>query len=98
MDDVPEATQSPRFDPVQFTVSRPLASPQELAVAFGQLIDGIADISVVAVERIITPSLSAITISWLARSIPSDEWLSEVEAQLRSFALCSGVEVNFRRR
>lgn len=95
-----EASQTPQpaFDPVQFTVSRPLASPAELAVAFGQLIDGIADISGTSVDRIITPSLSAITVSWLGRSVPSDEWLGDVESQLRSFAACSGVEVHFRRR
>lgn len=97
-----EASQTPQnqpaFDPVQFTVSRPLASPNELAVAFGQLIDGIADINGLSIERIITPSLSAITISWLDRSVPSEEWLEDVESQLRSFAACSGVEVHFRRR
>ena len=97
-----EASQTPQpqsaFDPVQFTVTRPLASPNELAVAFGQLIDGIADISGSSVDRIITPGLSAITISWLDRSVPSEEWLGDVESQLRSFAACSGVEVHFRRR
>ena len=98
-----EASQTPQpqpqaFDPIQFTVSRPLASPNELAVAFGQLIDGIADISGRSIERIITPGLSAITISWLGRSVPSDEWLGDVESQLRSFAACTGVEVHFRRR
>ncbi len=98
-----EASQTPHpqpqaFDPIQFTVTRPLASPNELAIAFGQLIDGIADISGTSVERVITPSLSAITISWLDRSVPSDEWLGDVESQLRSFAACTGVEVHFRRR
>jgi len=97
-----EASQIPQqpqvFDPIQFTVSRPLASPNELAVAFGQLIDGIGDLSGTSVERIITPSLSSITISWLGRSVPSDEWLGDVESQLRSFAACTGVEIHFRRR
>jgi len=99
MNEASHANQPPQgFDPIQFTVTCPLASPNELAVAFGQLIDGIADISGTSVERIITPGLSAITISWLDRSVPSDEWLGDVETQLRSFAACTGVEVHFRRR
>jgi len=97
MNETPEAKPSDRFDPIRFTVDRPLASPAELAVAFGQLIDSIADITNDRVARIITPTLSAITVSWQADTIPSNDWLRDVEEQLEAFAACTGVQIHFRR-
>jgi hypothetical protein len=51
----------------------------------------------VTVGRVITPTLSAITVSWAQATIPSSEWLDDVEMQLRGFAACAGVQVLFRR-
>jgi hypothetical protein len=96
MNETPETQPSARFDPIRFTVSKPLATPAEIAVAFGQLIDSICDITDVNVERVITPGLSAITISWSAQSVPSNDWLQDVEIQLEAFAACVGVQVHFR--
>ena len=95
MNETSEA-QSARFDPIEFTLAKPMATPAELAVAFGQLVDSIGDISGVTVDRVITPGLSAITVSWLTSSVPSSEWLFDVEEQLHAFAACTGVQVRFR--
>lgn len=91
------ASVSHAFDPIGFTISRPLATPADLAVGFGQLIDSIGDLTGVSVERIITAVLSTVTISWSSSSIPSEEWIHEVEEQLSGFAACNGVHVRFRR-
>jgi hypothetical protein len=90
------ASAAGKFDPIEFSVARPLASPPELAVAFGQLIDSIGDLTGVKVDRVITPTFTSITISWLRASIPSDEWLHDVELQLEAFAACTGMHVWFR--
>jgi hypothetical protein len=98
MKDSPEASApASKFNPIQFALEKPMATPEELAVAFGQLIDGICDLSGCAVDRIITAGLSSITISWRIDSLPSEGWLSDVEDQLKGFAACSGVQVRFRR-
>jgi hypothetical protein len=97
MNETPEAKPSHGFDPIQFALDKPLATPAELAVAFGQLIDSIADITNDRVARIVTPTLSAITVSWQADTVPSAEWLGEVEAQVAAFAACTGVQIHFRR-
>lgn len=90
------APAAPTFDPIEFTVSKPLASPLELAIAFGQLIDSISDLTGITVRRVITPTLSSITVSWRAASLPSQEWRRDVETQLQGFAACNGVHVIFR--
>jgi hypothetical protein len=101
MDEMPESAAAdpatPKFDPVEFAASKPLATPRELAIAFGQLIDSICDLTQSAVSRIVTPSLSAVTVSWEMKTVPSADWLKDVEAQLASFAACAGVQVRFRR-
>jgi hypothetical protein len=97
MKETPDAGQIPRFDPIQFAISRALASPQEMAVGFGQLIDSIGDLTGSYVDRVITPGLSAVTVSWLSKSVPSEDWLHNVEDQLQAFAACAGVDVRFRR-
>ena len=98
MNDLPDADQaSMKFDPIRFALERPLATPAQLAVACCQLIDGIGDLTGDTVERTVTPTLSAITISWRAASIPSEAWLADVEQQLMGFAACNGIRVVFRR-
>ena len=91
------AGETPRFDPIRFALERPLATARELAVGFDQLIDSIGDLTGATVARVITPAMSALTISWQASTIPSDDWLDGVEEQLRAFAACSGLRVYFRR-
>jgi hypothetical protein len=97
MNETPDAAQLPKFDPIQFAISRALASPKEMAVGFGQLIDSIGDLTGSYVDRVITPGLSAVTVSWLAKSVPSEDWLHDVEDQLQAFGACAGVHVRFRR-
>ena len=96
MNEKPPIKPSPRFDPIEFTVATPMATPAELAVAFGQLIDSIGDLTAVSVERIITATLSAMTVSWRSSTIPSQEWRIDVEEQLHAFAACTGVQLTFR--
>jgi len=90
--------RAPKFDPIAFTIAKPLASPRELAIAFGDLIDSISDLTNAKVDRVITPGLSAITISWSMPTVPSGDWLSDVEMQLHAFGAIAGVGVRFRRR
>ena len=96
MNEKPPIKPSARFDPIEFTVSTPMATPGELAGAFGQLIDSIGDLTGVSVERIITATLSAMTVSWESSTIPSAEWRTDVEEQLQAFAACTGVQLTFR--
>ena len=91
------AGETPHFDPIRFALERPLASARELAVGFGQLVDSIGDLTGVYVDRVITGGMSVLTVSWRADSIPSEDWLSDVEDQLRAFAACAGIHVQFRR-
>ena len=93
----PAAPVARKFDPIAFTIAKPLASPRELAIAFGDLIDSISDLTGVKVDRVITPGLSAITISWAAATLPPGDWLSDVELQLHAFGAIAGVGVRFRR-
>jgi len=98
MSETPETSgQVPKFDPIAFTLSKPLATPRELAAAFDQLIDSICDLTETRVERTVTPSLTAVTVSWQSASLPSNEWLAEVQSQLEAFGACTGVQVRFRR-
>lgn len=97
MNEKPPIRTSGRFDPIEFSVATPMATPRELAVAFGQLVDSIGDLTGVTVERIITATLSAITVSWRSSTIPSAGWLSDVEEQLQAFAACTGVQLHFRK-
>jgi len=73
-----------------------MATPAELAFAFGQLIDSIGDLTGTRVERTITATLSAMTISWRMNTVPDPGWLDDVETQLQAFAACTGVHLNFR--
>lgn len=91
------AAPAMQFDPLRFAVERPLATARELAVGFGQLIDGIGDLTGSYVDRVITPGLSVLTISWRDATVPSESWLVDVEEQLRAFGACAGVQVYFRR-
>ncbi|MBV8354819.1 MAG: hypothetical protein JO101_05840 [Candidatus Eremiobacteraeota bacterium] len=86
-----------KFDPIAFTIAKPLASPRELAIAFGDLIDSISDLTGVKVDRVVTPGLGAITVSWAMPTVPSAQWLSDVELQLHAFGAIAGVGVRFRR-
>jgi hypothetical protein len=96
MNEKPPVKPSARFDPIEFTVATPMATPRELAVAFGQLIDSIGDLTGVSVERIITATLSAMTVSWRSSTIPSADWKLDVETQLQAFAACTGIQLTFR--
>lgn len=97
MHETPPSEPKHRFDAIEFTIATPMATPREVAMGFDQLIDSVCDLTGMAVQRVITPMLSVITVSWATDSVPSEEWLEDVEAQLHAFAACNGLRVQFRR-
>ena len=68
-----------------------------MSIAFGQLIDSAADMAGIAVRRTITPSLSCVTVSWEQATLPSDQWVKEIESEITAFGACNGLRVVFRR-
>jgi len=84
-------------DSLRFVLTRPMATPREMGVAFDQFIAAAADLAGCMVQGRITPGLSGVTISWDKRTVPSREWLRGLEEELIAFGACSGLQVWFRR-
>lgn len=82
---------------LKFVLTRPMATPREMGVAFDQFIAAAADLAGCMVQGRITPGLSGVTISWEKSTVPSREWLRGLEEELVAFGACSGLQVWFRR-
>jgi hypothetical protein len=84
-------------DALKFVLTRPMATPREMGVAFDQFIAAAADLAGCTVRSRITPGLSGVTISWDKSTVPSREWLRGLEEEIVAFGACSGLQVWFRR-
>lgn len=82
---------------IKFVLTRPMATPREMGVAFDQFIAAAADLAGCSVRSRITPGLSGVTISWDKSTVPSREWLRGLEEEIVAFGACSGLQVWFRR-
>ena len=74
-----------------------MSTPHEMSASFLELIDAAAELAGTAVRRTITPSLSCVTISWERSTLPSDQWVDELESEIVAFGACNGLRVVFRR-
>jgi hypothetical protein len=77
-------------------VKDPMLGSRECAAAVGQLIGGAAEVSGNSVGFRITPLLSGVTISWERRTLPSRQWLRDLEQEIIAFGICNGLQVWFR--
>jgi len=74
----------------------PMIRSRELAAAVSQLIGAATEISAWTVGYRITPLLSGVTVSWERRTLPSRQWLRELEQEIITFGICNGLQVWFR--
>lgn len=74
----------------------PLAKPREMAAAVSQLIGAAKDLSGSEVGFRITPLLSGVTVSWERQTLPSRQWLRDLEQEIITFGVCNGLQVWFR--
>jgi hypothetical protein len=74
----------------------PMVRSRELAAAVSQLIGAATEISSWSVGYRVTPLLSGITVSWERRTLPSRQWLRELEQEIITFGICNGLQVWFR--
>jgi len=44
----------------------------------------------------ITPLLSGVTVSWERNSLPSRQWLRELEQAIIAYGVCNGLQICFR--
>jgi hypothetical protein len=61
-----------------------------------QLIGAATELSGSPVGYRITPLLSGITVSWDRKSLPSRQWLRDLEQEIITFGICNGLQVWFR--
>jgi hypothetical protein len=81
---------------IAMPVFDPMVRSRELAAAVGQLIGAATDMAGVRVGYRITPLLSGVTVSWERRTLPSRQWLRDVEQEIITFGICNGLQVWFR--
>jgi hypothetical protein len=73
-----------------------MAGPRAMASAVSQLIGAAADMAGSNVHGRITPLLSGVTVSWDRNSLPSREWLQDLEEEIIAFGICNGLQIWFR--
>lgn len=74
----------------------PIARAREWAAAVGQLIGAAKDLTGVEVGFRVTPLLSGVTVSWERRSLPSRQWLRDLEQEIITYGICNGLQIWFR--
>jgi hypothetical protein len=74
----------------------PMVRSRELAAAVSQLIGAATDMVGSSVGYRITPLLSGVTVSWERRTLPSRQWLRDLEQEIITFGVCNGLQVWFR--
>ena len=81
-------------------VIAPLVDPMEgsrtMAAGVSQLIGAAVDLSGSTVGYRITPLLSGVTVSWERHSLPSRQWLRDLEQEIIAFGVCNGLQIWFR--
>lgn len=74
----------------------PIARSREWAAAVSQLIGAATDLAGTTVCYRVTPLLSGVTVSWERKSLPSRQWLRDLEQEIITFGICNGLQVWFR--
>lgn len=97
--EVRENQPKPRVDgsgTISMPVADPIARSREWAAAVSQLIGAATELAGSHVGYRITPLLSGITVSWDRKSLPSRQWLRDLEQEIITFGICNGLQVWFR--
>lgn len=81
---------------IAIPVFDPMVRSRELAAAVSQLIGAAIDMAGSNVIYRITPFLSGVTVSWERRTLPSRQWLRDLEQEIITFGVCNGLQVWFR--
>ena len=74
----------------------PMESSRTIAAGVSQLIAGAIDLSGGTVGYRITPLLSGVTVSWERQTLPSRQWLRDLEQAIIAFGVCNGLQIWFR--
>ena len=74
----------------------PIARSREWAAAVSQLIGGATELAGASVGFRVTPLLRGVTFSWERKTLPSRQWLRDLEQEIITFGVCNGLQVWFR--
>jgi hypothetical protein len=74
----------------------PIARSREWAATVCQLIGAAAELSNAKIGYRVTPLLSGITVSWERKSLPSRQWLRDLEQEIITYGICNGLQIWFR--
>ena len=74
----------------------PIARSREWAAAVSQLIGAASELASSAVGFRVTPLLSGVTVSWERTTLPSRQWLRDLEQEIITYGICNGLQVWFR--
>ncbi|HLW38085.1 MAG TPA: hypothetical protein VKR99_06620 [Candidatus Eremiobacteraceae bacterium] len=74
----------------------PLESSRTMAAGVSQLIGAAVDMASTKVGYRITPLLSGVTVSWERQTLPSRQWLRDLEQEIIAFGVCNGLQIWFR--
>ncbi len=74
----------------------PMEGSRTMAAGVSQLIGAAVDMTGSTVRFRITPLLSGVTVSWERMSLPSRQWLRDLEQEIIAFGVCNGLQIWFR--
>lgn len=74
----------------------PLEGSRAMAAGVSQLIGAAVDLAAAKVGYRITPLLSGVTVSWERHSLPSRQWLRDLEQEIIAYGVCNGLQIWFR--
>jgi hypothetical protein len=81
-------------------ISKPIADPiarsREWAATVSQLIGAASELAGANVGFRVTPLLSGVTVSWERKTLPSRQWLRDLEQEIITYGICNGLQIWFR--
>ena len=81
---------------ISVPLADPIAKSREWAATVSQLIGAAAELSNSNVGYRVTPLLSGVTVSWERKSLPSRQWLRDLEQEIITYGICNGLQIWFR--
>ncbi|MDQ6766757.1 MAG: hypothetical protein M3Z41_03015 [Candidatus Eremiobacteraeota bacterium] len=81
---------------ITMPVKDPITHAREWAAAVSQLIGAATELAGATVGYRVTPLLSGITVSWQRQTLPSRQWLRDLEQEIITYGICNGLQVWFR--
>ncbi len=81
---------------ISVPVADPIARSREWAAGVSQLIGAASELAGTRVGFRVTPLLSGVTVSWERHSLPSRQWLRDLEQEIITYGICNGLQVWFR--